>query len=339
MTNAEYYRLYNQSRNNIGIINLKLLKKIKSVYSQAALLAAKEVQSLDFSGKSDLTISQWKNIEKQLVNGGKLISEAIEKDTPEALSMAYRQYYNIDSMYILSAAKEAGQGAVDLIKPKALADFGFSIDKRLIADLLKRQNKSGYTFVESIWNLFDKDGLPIGVNGDYQYRIKNLIQTGLAQGRDAVKVSTDIMEYVEKGKDAVFKPGRYGRLEPGTAAYKARIPDTIDWRALRLVRSEMYMSLQNASLEQGKFNPGCNGQYNWVLTQGTLHSCICPDLAKASPYPEKKIPEYPHSNCMCTITPLLRDHDQFIADMVKFSRGNSVEYMDEWYETLLKNAA
>jgi hypothetical protein len=138
------------------------------------------------------------------------------------------------------------------------------------------------------------------------------------------------MEYVRNGKDAVFKAGRYGTLVAGTAEYRARIPQAVDWRALRLVRSETSMSLQNSVVANAEFNLGCTGFVDWVLTEGAVHECVCPKLAEGSPYKLDKVPKYPHPSCMCTIRQILRDHDSFIADLKKWSDGKSISYIDKW---------
>lgn len=340
MTNTEYAKAYEAARKSLGIISIQTAADMKRVYIEAGKMAAKTLDSLRYSGKSELTISQWTNITKQLSAGADLISASVEEKIPQAITKAYKRYYTIDAKYITDAINDAGQNAADLINPSGISAFGANINDILMGDLLTRESQAGYKFVESVWNLFDKDGLPIGINGDYQYRIKNLIQTGMAQGRDGVKIGQDIMEYVKNGKDAVFKAGRYGQLIPGTGRYKARIAQEVDWRALRLVRSEMYMSIQNASVEQGKMNPGCTGFYDWILNSSVQHTCICPELAKAGPYKLDKVPSYPHPSCFCTISPKLMNHDEFISDLKKWSDGGESPYLDEWYKKYQKvNAA
>lgn len=339
MTKAEYSTLYRKARQNTGIITAQTLKKIKSVYGQAGKLAADSVQSAIMSGKSELTIGSWQNLIKQLKKGSEMICTAIEESTPEAVSRAYKQYYSIESKYILDAVRDSG--ADELITPKGIAAFGTRIDEKVIRALVTRQDQKGYTFSEKIWNLFDKDGLPIGVNGDYQHRIKNLIQCGLAQGRDVTEIGEDIMIYVSKGKEAVFKPGRYGELLPGTGGYRARIPEAVDWRALRLVRSELYASLQTAAVENGKMNPGCSGEFDWILTLGTKHDCICPELAKSGPYTSDKIPDYPHPNCECVVQPKLRNRESFVDDLARWvnnPESSGTDYISSWHKEYKKAA-
>ena len=88
----------------------------------------------------------------------------------------------------------------------------------------------------------------------------------------------------------VFEPGRYGRLTPGSREYARRVRQRPDYRALRLVRSEMYASIQSVGVSEAEYNPACLGLVDWILTSGAQHSCICPDLARSGPYELDRVP-------------------------------------------------
>jgi hypothetical protein len=337
MTNDEYYRLLKITRQRFGILSIKTMKELKLSYLQAAEIAARAMVDCKYTGKSELTIAQWKAIEARLQDGADLISRAVEEKSYKLIRDSHKAILSIDSQYIIDAAKESN--LTDKIKTEQLAEFGASINDRLIIDMAKRQGSDGYTFSERVWNGVNKLDLPTGINGDYTFRIKNLIQVGTLQGRDGVKIGLDIMKYVDSGKDAVFKAGRYGKLIPGTAEYKRRIPQEVDWRALRLVRSEQYMSIQAAAIEQAKFNPASSGKVNWVINKASKHACNCPELAAASPYDIDKIPYYPHPSCMCVIEQVLIDHDQFMKDIKNWANGTGeVGYMDKWYKRYIDSS-
>lgn len=341
MTKAEYIKAYREAGKLAGKITVEARKAILQAYKEAAEMAAGQVAITEASGLSDLTSMSWRQIENQLRAGADLVSSQLEKLVPTSISEAYGNYLDVDAQYIGEAAVKAGQ---DAITGEGVRNLGASVNYQLLQIQATRSFSDGYTFSERIWNLFDPDtGLPIGVNGDYQYRIKNIILSGQAQGRDAVKIAEDIQVYVLKGKEAVFTPGRYGRLVPGTREYARRISRTVDWRALRLVRSEMNASLQQAGIFEGAVNPAALDLYDWVKSAGNpvdidgsrnASGKRCIDLQREGPYKTEDVPGYQHSNCSCQVVPVLMNQREFVNDLKGWVPGAGPAYLDEWYNTV-----
>lgn len=340
MTQAEYTAAYKAAHRLSGRITSQTIRELQKVFLQAGDLVAAQVAATEFAGLSSLTSSAWLAIERQLVAGAGIISEAIVDTVPLSISKAYTNYLNIDAAYIGEAAAQAGSL---LITDAGVRNMGISVDFRLLQAHASRIYQDGFTFSERVWRTFGKDGLPVGANGDFQYRIKNLILTGEAQGRDPIDIADDIQVYIKRGKDFTFREGRYGKLEPGTAAFKARIAKRIDWRALRLVRSEMNASLQQAGVIEGIVNPAATGFYDWVKTVGnpididganTASGLRCIDLDRNSPYAEEEVPGYNHSNCSCHVRPALMDQRVFVEDLKEWTPGGGPTYLDNWYSQL-----
>jgi hypothetical protein len=167
----------------------------------------------------------------------------------------------------------------------------------------------------------------------YQTQIKNVISAGLAQGRDIIKIAKDIQIYTADGKIALVK--RFGPgLIRGSKAFINRIGNRIDYRALRLIRSEMNMSLQDAGKEQGRVNPACTQLWDWVRGGSQHWNCICPELAANSPYEYNAVPGYPHPNCICQVRPRLMNHAEFVNDLSFWANGQQVPYLDNWYNNI-----
>ena len=336
MTQAEYIKGYKNAHRLSGRITAATKKELLKSFKEAVDLAAAEVLKAEAGELSDLTSKSWKAIEKQLRAGADIISKAAEEEIPKSITKAYSNYLAVDTKYITDAA-----AGIDLITKSGIENIGVGINASLLEIQASRIYSTGYTFSETIWNLFDEEtGLPIGINGDYQYRIKNLILTGQAQGRSTVQIAEDIQIYVAKGKKAVFKPGRYGELIPGTGRYARRISRTIDWRALRLIRSEMNASLQESGVAEGVLNPAATGFYDWVKTAGnpidldgskTANGKRCIDLDRESPYLEEDIPVYNHPNCSCNVRPRLMNQGEFVNDLKEWTPGAGPEYLDSWY--------
>jgi hypothetical protein len=343
MTQAEYTRLYKRSHAKNGVLTLRAKKRLLKTYKEAASLAAKEVAKATEKGLSNLTSTYWKNIEKQLTAGADLIAKELEIIVPDNITKGYRNFYSVDREYILDATKAA---KVTDITRAGLDNMAIKVNDDLLKIQINRTSQNGYKFVDSVWSkktILAKDGitkLPTSVHADYQFRIKNIINTGIAQGRDSVKIAKDITDYAAKGKDFVFKEGRYGKLKPGTAEFKKRITEKVDWRALRLVRSEMNASLQQAGVMEGQLNPAATKFYDWEKTVGNAidpdgsrnsSGLRCIDLQANSPYPEEEVPSYQHSNCSCHVRPVLMDQDKFVDDLKDWNPGGEPAYLNDWY--------
>lgn len=322
MTQSEYKKLYSEARQQSTKIIMQVRRELKKVYTEAATLASAEVARVEAAGLSDLTSAAWRQINEQLLAGAKIIEKSVEEWTPLSISEAYQNYLDVDTQYILDAANP-------FITEAGIRNMGIGVDFRLLQAQASRVFQDGYTFSDRV----------IKVGEDYQYRIKNLILTGQAQGRDSVKIAKDIQVYVKLGKGEVFKPGRYGRLIPRTTQYKARISGTVDWRAIRLVRSEMNASLQEVGRQEGILNPGATGYYDWVKTSGNPIDPVnnnnasgkrCIDLQREGPYLEQDIPKFQHPNCSCSVRPKLMNTNDFINDLKNWTPGDG-GYLDNWY--------
>lgn len=117
--------------------------------------------------------------------------------------------------------------------------------------------------------------------GDTEEKILDVVWGGISQGRDVKTVAADLMAYLKGGLDVV--KGRWGKLEPGTREYAKRLgAKGVDYRAMRLYRSEIHRHQQEAAVEEREDNPGCTGSYDWILMPGReVWLCGCEELAKA----------------------------------------------------------
>jgi hypothetical protein len=182
-----------------------------------------------------------------------------------------------------------------------------------------------YSLSKSVW----------GAVGDTEDKIMDVVFGGLSQGRDVRGVSADLMAYLKGGPEIV--KGRWGKLRPDsqrrvmgieaakaaglnprtkagqqfiTEFIKTRPPAEIayvkrlgskgvDYRAMRLYRSEIHRNQQEAAVEEGEDNPACTGEYDWILMPGReTFLCDCPEIAAEGPYTKDTIPPYPHPNCL-----------------------------------------
>ena len=166
-----------------------------------------------------------------------------------------------------------------------------------------------YSFSKSVW----------AAVGDTEEKILDVVWSGISQGRDVRTVAADLMAYLKGGPDVV--KGRWGKLEPGTREYAKRLgAKGVDYWAMRLYRSEIHRHQQEAAVEEGEDNPGCTGSYDWILMPGReVWLCGCEELAKGGPYTKDTIPPYPHPNCDCMVQPRLKDHEEFMKQLLDYT--------------------
>ena len=333
MTQEEYKRLYRQARDSFFNLTVATMKQLSKVYQSAADDAAEIVRNSIKLDRSTLTIESWNNINIQLSSGASRISQAVDTAIKNAVSQGYKNMSDIDKLYILDLVKASGATS---ITAEGLDRIAVAINESVIVSLVNRIYSDDYTYSDRIWGDFKigKTGIiPIGINGDYQYRMKNVISAGLAQGRDVVKIAKDLQVYAKDGKVKLVQ--RYGTLLRGTEEFTKRITGKVDWRALRLVRSELYASMQDAAVQQNLYNPAATGMFEWRLNPGALHdTCICPELAENSPYPANEVPSFPHPSCVCVVVPILENTNDMIQRAKKFANGEYDEKLTTWYNNV-----
>jgi len=154
--------------------------------------------------------------------------------------------------------------------------------------------------------------------------ILNTVRGSVSQGRDVRSAAADIMAYGRFGPQIM--PGRWGKLEPGTKPYARRLGKAgIDYRVIRLRRSEQYRMLQERAIAEGQRNPACTGEYDWIrFNAGDPFDCgICEDLAAGGPYAYDTVPAYPHPNCMCEVRPRIKGRNEFNKELRAYANGES----------------
>lgn len=319
MTNAEYDALIKRASQTYHYFTRSAMRKLKKTYEDAARMAAVAMRKARKAGRANITVESWNQLYLQLRKGAELIQEAITNQVPLTAFDATAKLARINTRYIVSAAKEAG---VDKITSVGANNMFLHINDRVIRSIVNRIYQDGYSFSQRVWN----------AGQYYQEQIKRVVSTGLAQGRDVIKIAKDIQVYTKDGKLALVN--RYGELVRPAKDFMKRIGNRVDYRALRLVRSELYNSLQEAAKEQGRVNPACTQWYDWIRTTSENWNCDCPRFEREGPYEYNDVPGYPHPNCLCYVKPILMKHKDFVNDLEKWSKGDQIPYLDGWYNNI-----
>lgn len=320
MTKREFERAYLAARRSYSKLTRETLVKVKEIYEQAAAKVSQIVALTEAKELSSLTSAINRQLNSVLEQAAKEIRDQLDDGIKNALATGSSKITDITEKYLvdlvgISEGKITQSGIVNMF---------IGVDKKLVESIVNRVYQGGYTFSDRIWRVGER----------FQKDIKNVISVGLASGRDAIDIARDIQVYVKQGRRALAT--RYGDLVG--SEFRKRIHKSVDYNALRLVRSELYQSLQDASVLSGEMNPASQGLYDWVRNTSEDWNCECPELEANGPYEADEIPEYPHPNCLCTIRPRLMDSKEFTTDLKEWVRSGDSGYIQDWYDKYYLNA-
>jgi hypothetical protein len=350
MTNTEYSTLYKQAQKQYPRITLQALREIKIAYSNAVDDVIKKILEAKIKNYAPVTVESLKGILNQLKEGVKtvenqlilnnMINNQLRASIPnwtELQSTITKSAYEISDKInmmvpdIVTKGSQIGQqinadylSDVSSLSNGKLISTGLesmfsALNNKLISNITGRIWLDGYSYSQRIWgigNMFDDD-------------IKRVFMTGLVENRDVLDIAKDLNVYVNDGYQKLMK--RYGGLVRGTAAFRNRIRQKIYYPSLRLVRSELYAGLHDNALYSGKINPACSGMMRWLRHTTEDWNCRCPEYESNSPYKIEQVPGYPHPSCLCSLEPVLINHEQFVNDMAAWGNGENVPYIENWY--------
>lgn len=313
MTKREYLSAYRSVRKATPRQIRTAMTQVKKAYITAAEEVADKVRIAELAGVSDFTTHSWKQIELQLAQAIEGVTEVLDEEATQAVGNMASRVTAIDQKYLTDVS--------DVLDGVKISNMYVRVNEELITHMATRLFADGYTYSERIWRVGEL----------FQTDMKQVLLAGLSQGRDPVEIAEDLTRYVAEGKVKLMK--RYGKLEAGTRDFVKRIPRNVDYRAMRLVRTELYSTLKEAGILAGERNPGALDLYDWVMQSGRADwDCECPDYARGSPYTAAQVPVQPHPNCGCYVVAHLRDRDEFVDDLARWADGESVDYLDEWAE-------
>ena len=313
-------RQFLAARQTMAAVSADNAHQVRRVYLKAARQAGAVLQANLDRNATSLTTDRWQLIQSLLREEANRLGVQIDELNRGAVRRVSRNFIRNATQQM----QQSGLVGVRSINNRSLQGIGIAVNNRVIHNMASRM-VGGMNYSTRIWKL----------GADWINDVRGVTASGIAAGRDPRKIARDLSTYTRHGKMRYLRDS--GVVEArswGPHMRAGKIPKNIDYRALRLVRSELYASIQDAQLQAGRANPANNGLYNWINNPARLDwDCPCEEYEKGSPYEYDKVPAYPHPNCMCAIEPLMRDEDEFFEDLLRWDRGESVDYLDDWYNT------
>lgn len=283
MTAQQYTDAYRRARATYPKLTRSAMKRLKTVYTEAADRVAEIIRHTEAANLSELTSGSWRQIEHQLQTEAEKLREALRTQTQNTVESGIDIATGIQQKYLFDVVGISG----GKLTQAGITNMFSSVNRRLVSSMVNRVYTDGYTFSDRIW----------GAGEAMQESIKSVLTEGIAMGRDPIAIADDLGAYVKSGRKGLAT--RYGKLTEGSDAWTRRIRKDIDYNALRIVRSELYQSVQDADALSARMNPGSTGEVDWI--RGDSETCnsdpSCQELADGSPYPADDVPDYPHPNC------------------------------------------
>lgn len=219
----------------------------------------------------------------------------------------------------IDVLKEAGVDTVPFIKSMEFSR------KRAIQTSFARSHEDGLKLSERIWNI-----------GQHNKKImSDIVRAGA--GENVVTVARSLESYVKKGKTSIAAnyPNMIKRME-------SRIPANLDYKALRLARTELTAAYGEGVIASAKATPVVK-YVKWVISSSHPRKDICDTNANGGPngngiYEAMSCPIYPaHPNCICTLQPA-PENTTVVVDKLKawLKNPQSQPEIEEWYQTHYK---
>lgn len=153
---------------------------------------------------------------------------------------------------------------------------------RISAESIIARRQFGYTLSQRIYR---NTALTTG-------RLTRVIESGLVNNLSARELARQVGPFIDP-------------KVPGGASYSA----------MRLARTEINNAHHWVSAEQYKDRPWISG-VAWNLSGSHPKPDACDDLAENGPYPRDEVPDKPHPQCLCYITPELPSQDEFLDSLL-----------------------
>jgi len=325
MTSQDYISAYAKERKQWPQLTNSTRKKIKAEY----IAAAKNIADIIREGElvnGELSFDTQRRLDQAILESSRAIGDAMREHIPALLTTAAAGYVAIETAFVADAFSELTERVTKDGIEKMFAKVARETVQRSLNMPFYTRNKAGVMVSDGLvfWSRVPN------ISKEFGDDVVNLVRAAINEGRDLGKIAADINKYVKDGKAGTIH--RWGEvIEPDSKRLLRRVPESIDYRALRLARSELGRGLQETAKANGPNNPGGSGWYDWVRINVIDWGCNCPSNAANGPYLYDNIPGYDHPNDMCIIRQRMKDGNDFRRELEAWTRGEHNADLYRWY--------
>jgi len=314
MNKAEYISAYAKARRQWPFLTAKAMKAIHAAYTEAGRKIADAIRDGELADGA-LSFETQQAVDRAILEGSAAIGEAIREGVPKLLTTAAKGYAAIETGYLVAALGDAAG--------KITAEGVGKMFEKVSADSVLRSLNTVGADGRIFW------GRVPNVSRYFGDDVVNMVRAAINEGRDLGKVAADVNKYIKDGKAGTIH--RWGAIEPDSAKLLKRVPEHVDYRALRLARTELGRGIEATALQNGLTNPGSTGLYDWVRVNSIDWGCTCPTNAANGPYTYDNYPTDRHPNCFCFPRPVMKNGSDFRKELQDWANGEANTGLDSWY--------
>ena len=332
MTSEAYISAYAQSRNQWPQLTNYTRRKIKLAYTSAAKAIAAIIRDGELVN-GELSFDTQRRLDQAILEGSQAIGDAMREHIPALLTEAAAGYVAIETAFVSEAFRDLTSRVTKDGIEKMFAKVARETVQKALNSPFSSMNKAGQLVSDGLtfWSRVPN------ISKEFGDDVVNMVRAAISQGRDLGKIAADVNVFVKNGK--AYSIHRWGEvIEPDSARLLKRIRyDEIDYRALRLVRSELGRGLMETAKSNGPHNPGGSGLYDWVRINSIVWKCNCQSNADNGPYTldgsggYKQYPPYDHPNDMCICRQRMKDGNDFRRELEAWANGEPNADLDRWY--------
>jgi hypothetical protein len=259
---------------------------------------------------------------KKFIGKKELLRKKGLKETKEQIGKRLKEEFKDDYEKLLEESMKASSDAGSESSMVYLDKAGFNtvgarttINQKAVESLWNQIGEDGLQVSDRVWNLID----------DNQKVITDIVVENVALGRDAVETAKELEKYARGGVQAISDE----------LAERKRFPKNLDYRALRLARTENSKAFMEGTYRAGKFSPTYSG-IKWVLSNAHPEPDVCDPMV--GKYEQGREPAIPHPNCMCVQVPYHNETiDEFTERTNRWRSDPASEpKLEQWYQNAYK---
>lgn len=316
MTAAEYSANYARERRQWPFITAKTMKAIHAAYAEAGRKIADIIRNGELVDGA-LSFDTQRQVDQAILEGSQAIGDAMREGIPALLTAGALGYAAIETAYLVDALGDAS----GKITTAGVEKLFTATSEASVLRSLNTVGADGRIFWSRVPN----------VSSQFGDDILAMVRASIDQGRDLGKIAADVNKYIRDGKAGTIH--RWGEnITPDSKQLLKRVPEHVDYRALRLARSELGRGLRETALANGQSNPGGTGLFDWVRVNAIDWGCNCPANAANGPYLAENYPPYDHPNDQCYARQILKNGTDFRNSLQAWVNGGADDDLDAWYQ-------
>lgn len=245
-----------------------------------------------------------------------MLKEAADNVTQQSLTATLRGIEISTGAGISGARAIAHATLGQVLEAGAVNAMYGALNQRAVLAFSTRRRFDGLRLSDRVWK----------IGGEYRTQIGRAIEHGISRGLDSRKLARELDQHLNPRVSSPHSPAVRSRLG---------ISRDVSYQSMRLARTEMSNAFREGTVLGHRATPSYEGSI-WEISGSHPVMDECDDLAVGENgfgfYSAGNEPLAPHPNCMCVLSPVHKDPEEFTRDLERWldDPGSSPE-LESWY--------